>query len=248
MSDNVNSVWSGGRSATTTTPLDADQWMELYLAGFTVAEVIAKNGCKHDPHWSAPEMHAFLESLEDHVLDQVALQSDVVGQYEQDAVREGARQGYLNYVKNGKEGKDAPINLHVSGSGSVSERVHFSNQVGGEVPDQDDPGSGQERLFHLGLGSGTAGPPIEKASGHPAHDEARTATTSEQSEIHPQETTRMLSALITLGHACQELAREVAHPDSRVGRRLAAEVAWVTAWRECKAAYLSLDRWGGDDD
>ena len=248
MSDNVNSVVSPRDPATDLSTVHADEWLRLFWAGFRIAETIAANGNGTDPAFTSPAFEGFVWQLEDHVLDQVALVEELCGTAEHDAVRQGARAGYIEFLKTGQRREDAVVDLHVGGSGGVPGRVRFSAEVGSQVSGEDDPSPCEERLLHLGLGSGTAGTPVEEAGRHPTHEEAGTATASQQSEIHPQERTRMLAALITLGHACEELAREVAHPDQRVGRRLAAEVAWVTAWRECKAAYLSMDQWGGDDE
>ena len=248
MSDNVNWVLPQSGPATDLSTVHADEWLRLFWVGFRIAETIASNGNGKDPAFTSPMFEGFVWELEDHVVDQVALTEDLCGTAEHDAVRQGARAGYIEFLKTGQRRTSEVIDLHVGGAGSVPGRVYFSEEVGGQVSGQDHPSPCEERLFHLGLGAGSAGAPIEETGRHSTHEKARTATTSEQSQVHPEERTRMLAALVTLGHACEELAREVAHPDQRVGRRLAAEVAWVTAWRECKAAYLSLDRWGGDDE
>jgi len=248
MSDNVNSVVSPSDPATDLSTVHADEWLRLFWLAFRIAETIASNGDGTDPSFTSPNFEGFLFELEDHVLDQVALTEDLSGASEHDAVRQGARAGYIEFFKTGHRRSHEVVNLHASGPGGVSGGVYLSDKVASSVPDQDHQSPCEERLFHLGLGAGSAGCPIEEDGRHSTHEEAGASPTPEKSEVHPEERTRMLSALITLGHACQELAREVAHPDQRVGHRLAAEVAWVTAWRECKAAYLSMDRWGDDNE
>ena len=93
----------------------------------------------------------------------------------------------------------------------------------------------------MGSGSGNNEDP-----GNPENEEAGSDVVTEFGRSGPEETARILSALTVLSRACSELAYEVAHPDPRPGKRLAAEVAWVQAWRECKAAYLAIDVWGDD--
>ena len=248
MSDNVNSVVPGTGPATDPPALRADAWIRLFWKGFGLAQTVATNGRERDPSIKDPEQfEAFLCELEDHVLDRLSLLEDICGRYESDAVREGARAGYLHVLRTGTrrvvplEVNGALVDRNGSSLGSVSSPVRGSVGVGREVPDQNDSSAGSEKVLHLGSGTRNNEDP-----GNPENEEAGSGVVTEFGRSGPEETARILSALTVLSRACSELAYEVAHPDPRPGKRLAAEVAWVQAWRECKAAYLAIDVWGDD--
>ena len=248
MSDNVNEVVLGTDPAKDPPALRADAWIRLFWKGFGLAQTVATNGRERDPSIKDPEQfEMFLCELQDHVLDRLSLLEDICGRYESDAVREGARAGYLHVLRTGTrrvvplEVNNALVNRNGGSLGSVSPSLCRSVGMGRKVSDQDHTGAGSEEVLHLGSCSGNEEDPRDSEN-----KEAGSDVVTEFGRSGPEETARILSALTVLSRACSELAYEVAHPDPRPGKRLAAEVAWVQAWRECKAAYLAIDVWGDD--